>query len=127
MEILMTRNTNLLMSNTKNIGNRILNSRIANGYSRVQLASMIDVTHQQLQKYETGVNKISADRLALIAKALNKPISFFYEDIEENISDQENTKQRICLEVSRNFSRIENPEHQSAISMLIKSLLKQSV
>ena len=110
------------------IGNRIYSLRIENGFARHQLAKAIGVTHQQLQKYEKGSNRISVGRLVLIAKALNKNVSYFYEDLEQDNKEELKTHhQRLCLGVARNFRKIVNSDHQNAINNLVKSLLKQQV
>ena len=88
-----------------------------------QLADKIGVTHQQLQKYEKGTNRISAGRLSAIAKALNKPVSYFFEGSEDDGNDTlPSQHQRMCIEVSRNFLRIKNPMHQNAINLLVRTL-----
>jgi len=105
------------------IGMKIHELRISMGFSRQQLAAKIGVTHQQLQKYEKGTNRISAGRLAMIAKALKKPVSFFFEEMaggEEDILPTQH--QRMCIEVSRNFLRINNPMYQNAINLLVRTL-----
>lgn len=105
------------------IGNRIYTLRRANGLSLDKLSKLINVTFQQLQKYEKGKNRISVGRLILISKALNKNISYFIEEFESSQTEQLITKQqRMCIEVSRNFMKIENIEHQQAAYILIKSL-----
>lgn len=106
----------------KMIGIKIHELRVTNGLSRKQLATEIGVTHQQLQKYENAVNRISAGRLASIASVLNKPIAFFFEDIEEKDKVFENEHQRMCIEVARNFLRIENPNYKSAVNSMIRAL-----
>lgn len=106
----------------REIGQKINEIRITMGLSRQQLAEKIGVTHQQLQKYEKGINRISAGRLLSLATAVKKPVSYFFEksnDFEENIPTKH---QRMCIEVSRNFLRIKNPEHQIAVNTLVKSL-----
>jgi transcriptional regulator with XRE-family HTH domain len=109
------------------IGNKIYSLRLANGMSRQELADSIGVTHQQLQKYEKGINRISAGRLALIANALNKTVEYFYEGLDsQNKEKIETQHQRMCIEVSRNFMKIKNPEHQNAVNSLIRSLVKES-
>ena len=87
---------------------------------------LIGVTHGQLQKYEKGSKRVSASKLALIAKALDRQIPYFYEGFEvaDNIP-QETENQRLCIEVARNFKRIANRGHQDAINTLVKSLLKE--
>lgn len=109
----------------KFIGNKIHELRLALGLSRQQLGTKINVTHQQLQKYEKGTNRVSAGRLAVIATYLNKPVSYFYEgvaDIGENTDQTKYENQRMCIEVSRNFMKIKNSEHKDAVNTLIKSL-----
>ena len=110
----------------KSIGHKIYSLRLAKGLSRQQLSKVIGVTHGQLQKYEKGSNRVSASKLALIAKALDRQIPYFYEGFEvaDNIP-LETESQRLCIEVARNFKRIANREHQDAINTLVKSLLKE--
>ena len=48
------------------------------GKSLIWLAARIDVTYQQLQKYETAVNRVPASRLFLISLALDVPLDYFY-------------------------------------------------
>ena len=57
---------------------------LAKGLSRAELSKVIDVTYQQLQKYENGTNRVSASRLLLIAKALEHEIPYFYEGFERS-------------------------------------------
>ena len=52
------------------------------GMSQARLGELLDLTFQQVQKYEKGVNRIGAGRLFEIAGILGVHISFFYEDIE---------------------------------------------
>lgn len=112
----------------KHVGGKILSIRLALGLSRNQLAQKLDITQQQVQKYEKGTNRISASRLVVIAKALSKDISYFYEGLSDDSSEPVVTQhQRMCIEVSRNFMRIENPEHQTAVNILIKSLANRSM
>lgn len=104
------------------IGMKIHELRISMGLSRQQLAERIGVTHQQLQKYEKGTNRISAGRLAAIAKALNKSVSFFFDGVEDDTDTLPTQHQRMCIEVSRNFLRIKSPMHQNAINLLVRTL-----
>ncbi len=109
------------------IGNKLHELRIARGLSRQQLAPKIGVTHQQLQKYENGTNRITVGRLAMIARAFNKPMVFFldglYDDDNAILPTQH---QRMSIEVSRNFLRIKNPMHQNAINLLVRTLAQNS-
>ena len=61
------------------IGKKIYFLRLDNNMSQAELAKKIGISAQQLQKYENAKNRISAARLALIAKVLDKDISYFYQ------------------------------------------------
>jgi transcriptional regulator with XRE-family HTH domain len=123
----MAKNNDYISKIDKLIGQKIYSLRLAKGLSRQQLARTIDVTLQQLQKYETGFNRISISRLILIAKALEKNIGYFYEGLEDikNIEPIQTQHQRLCIEVSRNFMKIRNPAYQQAVNALIHSLIKE--
>ena len=60
------------------VGRRIRARRLECGLSQTELARAIAVSFQQIQKYEKGVNRISAARLQQIGDALQAPMSFFY-------------------------------------------------
>src|SRR3954464_3319426 len=60
------------------IGQKVRALRFDRGLSQSELASQVGVTFQQVQKYENGANRISAGRLALIARALGMPVTAFY-------------------------------------------------
>lgn len=64
----------------KSIGARLRFWRRTVNMSPRQLARELDITYQQLQKYEKGINRISASRLHRAASALRVPIDFFYDD-----------------------------------------------
>lgn len=122
----MARKNDFIDGVDKFIGGKVYSLRLAKGLSRQQLAKIIGVTHQQLQKYEKGTNRISVGRLVLIARALDKSVDYFYKGVEDSDQREEllTKHQRMCIEVSRNFMKIENAEHQNAINALIKSLAK---
>lgn len=123
----MARQNDYIAQVDKFVGTKIYNLRLSKGLSRQQLADTIGVTHQQLQKYEKGLNRIAVGRLVLIAKALHKNVEFFYEGLEKDNQEPPLTKhQRMCIEVSRNFMKLANSEHQITVNALVKSLVKQS-
>ena len=66
------------------VGNRIRHRRWLVAMTQQQLAEKVGIKFQQIQKYETGANRVSASRLWDIADALDVPVSFFFEGIEEN-------------------------------------------
>jgi len=65
------------------VGKRIRHRRWLVGMTQQQLAEHVGIKFQQIQKYETGANRVSASRLWDISKALQVSISFFFEGLEE--------------------------------------------
>jgi ribosome-binding protein aMBF1 (putative translation factor) len=66
------------------IGRRIRDRRTLSGLAQHELAKALGISHQQLQKYEAGKNRISASRLWRCAEILHTPISDFFSDRPEN-------------------------------------------
>jgi transcriptional regulator with XRE-family HTH domain len=65
------------------VGKRIRHRRWMNGTTQQQLAENVGIKFQQIQKYETGMNRVSASRLWDIAKVLGVPVAFFFEGYED--------------------------------------------
>ena len=65
----------------QHIGQRVQLRRIMMGLSQKDLAKICGVTFQQIQKYETAGNRISASRLFELSTALDTPISFFFQGL----------------------------------------------
>ena len=63
------------------VGARLRLRRMLLGMSQEKLARTIGLSFQQVQKYECGNNRIGAGRLYDLSRALDVPVSFFYEDI----------------------------------------------
>lgn len=70
------------------VGKRIRHRRWLVGKTQQQLAEQVGIKFQQIQKYETGANRVSASRLWDIAEALDVPVSFFFEGIGEPARDK---------------------------------------
>lgn len=64
------------------VGQRVRQRRWMLGLTQHQLAERVGLRFQQIQKYETGENRMSASRLWDIARALRVPVTFFYEGLE---------------------------------------------
>jgi len=67
------------------VGKRIRHRRWMVGMTQQQLGEVVGIKFQQIQKYETGMNRVSASRLWDIATALDVSISFFFEGIEDDV------------------------------------------
>jgi transcriptional regulator with XRE-family HTH domain len=66
------------------VGKRIRHRRWMVGMTQQQLAERVGIKFQQIQKYETGMNRVSASRLWDIADAVDVPVSFFFEGLDVN-------------------------------------------
>jgi len=64
------------------VGKRIRHRRWMVGMTQQQLGEAVGIKFQQIQKYETGMNRVSASRLWDIAHAMDVPVSFFFEGLE---------------------------------------------
>ncbi len=66
----------------KYVGKRVRQRRWMIGFTQQQLGDAVGIKFQQIQKYETGMNRVSASRLWDIAEALSVPVAFFFEGYE---------------------------------------------
>lgn len=70
------------------VGKRVRHRRWMVGMTQQQLAERVGIKFQQIQKYETGMNRISASRLWDISAALGVPVSFFFEGLANGAAAQ---------------------------------------
>jgi transcriptional regulator with XRE-family HTH domain len=66
------------------VGKRIRHRRWLIGMTQQQLAEQVGIKFQQIQKYETGANRVSASRLWDIADSLGVSVSFFFEGLQDD-------------------------------------------
>lgn len=95
------------------VGKRIRHRRWMVGMTQQQLADAVGIKFQQIQKYETGMNRVSASRLWSIAETLDVPVSFFFEglaDGEEAAREATVLADREAMELVRAYTAI--PEQQ---------------
>ena len=116
------------------VGKRIRAQRRLLGMSQSALAEKLDLTFQQVQKYEKGVNRVGASRLQCVADSLGVPISHFFDtaafdnsvstdaphvvrnDLVSFLSSEEG------LELNRAFTKIKDARTRQKIVNLLKSL-----
>ena len=79
----------------RHLGSKLRMRRLALGLTQTKVAQAINVTFQQIQKYEKGTNGISSLRIMQLGKTLKVPIIYFFEDYPEfsqvEKSDKDNT------------------------------------
>lgn len=100
------------------VGKRVRHRRWMVGMTQQQLAERVGIKFQQIQKYETGMNRVSASRLWDIADALEVPVSFFFDGLDQKSSGAESEanlpadllSDKEALELVRSYYAI--PENQ---------------
>ena len=88
------------------IGRKIRALRLERGLSQSGLADGIDLTFQQVQKYEKGTNRVSAGRLQRIADLLNTPVTFFYGGMSAKAKRRDQGDSSLVLLQSRGAIRL---------------------
>jgi transcriptional regulator with XRE-family HTH domain len=119
------RSTGRTQDIDRHVGSRIRERRIMLGLTQQQLADLIGVTYQQAHKYERGINRVSAGRLFEVAQVLSVPVSHFFDGIEQESERGISPRERMCLELARNFAQIPNERHQEALSQLARALASE--
>ena len=104
------------------VGARMRERRIMLGLTQQQLADLIGVTYQQAHKYERGINRVSAGRLFEVAQVLSVPVNYFFDGLDQENDRAISPRERMCLELARNFAQIPNERHQEALSQLARVL-----
>lgn len=74
------------------VGKKLRLRRKLLGLSQEAVANAVGVTFQQVQKYERGVNRISASRMAEFAEAMHVPVTYFFEGLNESDSYESTTQ-----------------------------------
>ncbi len=106
----------------RNVGARVRQRRVMLGLTQQQMADLIGVTYQQAHKYEKGINRVAAGRLYQMARVLGVDIGYFFEGLNESSAVQASPKQRMLLELARNFISIPTRKHQEAVCSLARAL-----
>ena len=112
------------------VGKKLRLARLAAGVSQTQLAEVLDVTFQQVQKYEKGTNRLSSSKLFACSRYLNVDIGYFFNDIDEAPAStmeegESNSAQELSkpdFQVIRSLSKIEDRRVQNKLRALIHAV-----
>ena len=121
------------------VGQRLRVRRSLLGLSQEKLADAIGLTFQQVQKYEKGMNRISAGRLFQLSKILEVPVAYFYENLADQtanyaLSDNEQEsfvstdlmQNKETLDLIRLYYSISDPNMRKDIFRFIKSMAERA-
>lgn len=125
------------------VGRRLRQRRTLLGFSQQKLAGEINLTFQQLQKYERGSNRVSASCLFRLARGLDVPVSFFFEEMDGRTTTRwpadlagvnaslnaENDAlcKRETLELVRSYYKIGDPKVRKRLFEMTKTLGKSCI
>lgn len=118
------------------VGSRVRLRRTLLGMSQEKLGAALNLTFQQVQKYERGTNRIGSSRLYQLSRILDVPVSFFFDDMPlsgpgagtglsedgQETFDHENLSKRETLELVRAYYRIKNSDVRKRLFELIKAV-----
>jgi len=86
----------------KHLGNKLKLRRLALGLTQTKVAKAINVTFQQIQKYEKGTNGVSSIRLLQLANYLKVPVNYFFEDFSDYLINHERSNEE-HININYNF------------------------
>jgi transcriptional regulator with XRE-family HTH domain len=121
------------------VGARVRLRRTLLGMSQEKLGEALGLTFQQVQKYERGANRVGASRLFDLSRVLDVPVSFFFDDMSEEVEalsprlisglaeepagfDADPMTKRETLELVRAYYRITDPQVRKRVLDLAKAL-----
>ena len=107
------------------LGKKLRMRRLSLGLTQTKVAQAINVTFQQIQKYEKGTNGVSSNRLMQLSQFLKVPIIYFFEDYKEfkdiNAGDETNDDLNYSF-LSRTFSSLSKPQKEKILQILKNSV-----
>ena len=106
------------------MGKRLRMRRLSLGLTQTKVANAINVTFQQIQKYEKGTNGVSSSRLMQLANFLKVPITYFYEDFPTYQGESTNETNQSDLNYSflvKTFSKLSDTDKNKLVQILRNS------
>ena len=103
------------------LGNKLKLRRLALGLTQTKVAEAINVTFQQIQKYEKGTNGVSSARLIQISNFLKVPITYFYEEYKDYAEFQnptQNTEDLNYTFLIKTFKSLSQVEKEKILQVL---------
>lgn len=124
------------------VGSRVRLRRTLLGLSQERLGEAVGLTFQQIQKYERGANRIGASRMYDLAHVLDVPVSFFFDDMPDDVKQRDATplqvpadeeapgaepnplNRRETLELVRAYYRIQSARMRKRMFELVKAVAR---
>ena len=104
------------------LGKKLRLRRLSLGLTQTKVAQAINVTFQQIQKYEKGTNGVSSNRLMQLSQFLKVPIIYFFEDFKDfkdlNTGETTDGEDLNYSFLSRTFSSLSRPQKEKILQIL---------
>ena len=103
------------------LGKKLRLRRLSLGLTQTKVAQAINVTFQQIQKYEKGTNGVSSNRLMQLSQFLKVPIIYFFEDYKDfkNVNPGESMNEDLNYSfLSRTFSSLSKLQKEKIFQIL---------
>tara|TARA_B100000787_G_C16047708_1_gene229795 strand:+ start:289 stop:654 length:366 start_codon:yes stop_codon:yes gene_type:complete len=103
------------------LGRKLRMRRLSLGLTQTKVAEAINVTFQQIQKYEKGTNGVSSARLMQISQFLKVPITYFYEEYKDykEFGTEKNTTEDLNYSfLTKTFNLLSQPEKDKILQVL---------
>ncbi len=111
------------------VGQRIRDRRNERGLSQTEVAKALDVTFQQVQKYERGTNRVAASRLFDLSRILEVQIQYFFDGLENKMRITEDFTENMAIlikndtvELVEAYYQVTNPHVRRHILSTIRSI-----
>ncbi len=111
------------------VSGRLRKRRIMLGLSQKEVGKAVDVSIQQMQKYEKAMNRISSGKLFTVARFLKVPITYFYEQDNDNepirnefAEDANLPSEQEILNIVKAFRKIKNSRSRKKLTELIQAI-----
>lgn len=107
------------------VGEKIRARRVEAGMTQQQLAKILKLSYQQVQKYETGANRVSAGRLFEMADKLGVDVGYFFADVVPNreaVEAKHGGRNRQAIELVRSFGELNDAAIKAALVGLVRCL-----
>lgn len=104
----------------RHLGRRLRRRRRLLGLTQEQLAKLVGVRFQQIQKYECGANRISADRLWQLAGALEVPVGHFYDGFDQPgvpVNDEHPSRREMAILIDA-YNRLPEGQRRRLLGMV---------
>ena len=109
------------------VGKKLKHLRVLRGMTQTDVANGLEISFQQVQKYELGRNRISASKLFEISRILDVSPAYFFEGLEDVTADDSNVMDEETARIASVLNRIKNERVRAQIRSFIDAVAGEAV